>query len=261
CIAGLDGRFKRVNPAVVRTLGYSEEELLSRPFLDFVHPDDLERSTRVAEALCRGEEAVQFENRTMCRDGSSRWLEWNTQPLPEKGLVFCVARDVTDRRLAEDELHQAQRMVEASRDELRLLAKEQAALRRVATLVASGAEPPEVFAAVAEEARGVLGADGTMMVRLDPDGEATIVAHASTRPDAVTLGSRWKLEDMHALARVLRTGRAARSDNYRDAPGALAKVVHQLGVVSVVATPIVVDGRLWGALAIASLTEPLPPVT
>jgi signal transduction histidine kinase len=75
------------------------------------------------------------------------------------------------------------------------------------------------------------------------------------------LGSRWKLEDMHALACVLRTGRAARSDNYSDAPGALAKMVHQLGVVSVVATPIVVEGRLWGALAIASLTEPLPPDT
>jgi len=259
CIAGLDGFFKRVNPAVVRTLGYSEEELLSRPFLDFVHPDDLQRSVEVFEALCLGEKVVQFENRTMCRGGSFRWLQWNTQPLPEEGLFFCVARDVTDRRLAEEELREAQRMVEASRDELRLLAMEQAALRRVATLVASGAAPPEVFAAVAEEARGVLGADGTMMVRLDHDGEATIVAHASPMLGAIPVGSRWKLEDMHALARVLRTGRAARSDNYTDAPGALAKIVHQLGVGSVVATPIVVDGRRWGALAIASLTAPMPP--
>ena len=169
-----DGSLSYVSPSAREVLGYPDGAHNLLPVMDFVHPDDLERSTRVAEALCRGEEAVQFENRTMCRDGSSRWLEWNTQPLPEKGLVFCVARDVTDRRLAEDELHQAQRMVEASRDELRLLAKEQAALRRVATLVASGAEPPEVFAAVAEEARGVLGADGTMMVRLDPDGEGTI---------------------------------------------------------------------------------------
>ncbi|HEV7685630.1 MAG TPA: PAS domain S-box protein, partial [Acidimicrobiia bacterium] len=140
CIAGLDGYFRRVNPAVVLTLGYSEEELLSRPFLEYVHPDDLPRSIEVFEALRRGEEVVQFENRTMCRDGAFRWLQWNTQPLPGEGVFFCAARDVTDRRLAEDRLNEAQRMVEASRDELHFLAGEQAALRRVATLVAGGAE-------------------------------------------------------------------------------------------------------------------------
>jgi PAS domain S-box-containing protein len=261
CIAGLDGYFKRVNPAVVRTLGHSEEELLSRPFLDFVHPDDLEPSIEVVEALARGEDVVQFENRNMCRDGSFRWLQWNTQALPEEGLLFCAARDVTDRRRAEDELREAQRMVEASRDELRLLADEQAALRRVATLVASGAAPGEVFAAVTEEARGVLAADATIMARLDPDGEATVVARAGALPDGVALGSRWKVEQLYAVAAVLRTGRPARRDDYTDAPDPAANIVRQMGVFSAVATPIVVDGRLWGALAITSETGPLPADT
>jgi PAS domain S-box-containing protein len=261
CIAGPDGKFVRVNPAVVRTLGFSEEELVSRPFLDFTHPDDLEASIEVVEALARGEEVVQFENRTMCRDGSFRWLQWNTQSLCEEGLLFCAARDVTDRRRAEDDLREAQRMVEASRDELRLLADEQAALRRVATLVASGAEPAEVFAAVAEEARGVLGADGTLMVRLDSDGKATVVARAGGPPSEIPVGSRWKVEQLYAVAAVLRTGHAARCDDYTDAAGPLANSVRRLEVRSVVATPIVVDGRVWGALAIASQTGTLPAET
>ena len=74
-IAGLDGHYKRVNPAAVRALGYPEEELVSQAFLDFVHPDDLEPSIEVVEALARGEEVVQFEIRTMCRGGSFRWLQ------------------------------------------------------------------------------------------------------------------------------------------------------------------------------------------
>jgi PAS domain S-box-containing protein len=261
CLAGLDGKFIRVNPAVVRTLGYSEEELVSRPFLDFVHPDDLQASTEVVERLAGGEEIVQFENRTMCRDGSFRWLQWNTQPLRDECLLFCAARDVTERRRAECELRKAQSMVEASRDELRLLADEQAALRRVATLVASGAEPDEVFAAVAEEARGALGADGALMVRLDPGYDATVVARIGGPLDQLPVGSRWKIDQLFAVAAVLRTGRAARHDNYTGAAGPVAESLQRMGVVSVVATPIVVDGRLWGALAIGSLTEPLPADT
>jgi PAS domain S-box-containing protein len=260
CLAGSDGNIKRVNPAVVRTLGYAEEELVSRPFLAFIHPDDLEPSVEMFETLAGGEEVVQFENRVLCRDGSFRWLQWNTQPL-EEGVFYCAGRDVTDRRHADDELYEAQRLVEASRDELRLLADEQAALRRVATLVASGVAPAEVFAAVAEEARGVLDAEGTLMVRLDPDGEATVVALAGGPAGRLSVGSRWKVEQLYAVAAVLNTGRAARCDDYTDAPTPLANILHHMGVVSVAATPIVVDGRVWGALAAASRTGPLPSDT
>jgi PAS domain S-box-containing protein len=247
CIAGLDGYYKRVNPAAVRTLGYSEEELMSRPFLDFVHPADLGASIEVVEELARGEKVVQFENRIVCRDGSVRWLQWDTQALLEEGLLFCAARDVTDRRLAEDKLC--------------LLADEQAALRRVATLVASGAEPAQVFAAVAEEARGVLGADTTIMARHDPDDQATVVGRAGGLPDWIPLGSRWNLDQTYAVRTVLRTGRPARRDDYTDAPAPVADMLRKGGLRSSVATPIVVDGRLWGALAIASGTGPLPADT
>ena len=117
CVGGLDGYFKRVNPAFERTLGYSAAELLSRPFLDFVHPDDREATQRALSVLGDGRKVLYFENRYVRADGAVRWLQWNTRPMPEKGLVYAAARDVTDNRL---------------------LAQEQAALRRVATLVARG---------------------------------------------------------------------------------------------------------------------------
>src|SRR3954451_16221717 len=104
CIAGLDGHFKRVNPAFERTLGYTAQQLLSRPFLDFVHPDDRARTVEAMEVLERGEKLVQFENRYMCSDGSARWLQWSTRPMPDEGLMYAAARDVTDGRRAADEL-------------------------------------------------------------------------------------------------------------------------------------------------------------
>jgi PAS domain S-box-containing protein len=141
CIAGFDGYFKRVNPAFERTLGYSSQELLSRPFLELVHPDDLEASREAVAALARGDDRVGFESRVLSADGSVHWLQWNTRTMPARGVVYGVARDVTERRNAEAELREAQRMVEASRDASRLLADEQAALRRVATLVAREPSP------------------------------------------------------------------------------------------------------------------------
>ncbi|MDQ1502077.1 MAG: hypothetical protein QOI86_5417, partial [Actinomycetota bacterium] len=119
----------------------------------------------------------------------------------------------------------------------------------------------EDIAAVAEEARAVLGADGTLLARLDADGEATVVARTGGPLDQIPVGSRWKIEHLFAVAAVLRTARAARHDNYTGAPGPVAERLRRMGVRSVVATPISVDGRLWGALAIGSLTEPLPADT
>jgi PAS domain S-box-containing protein len=99
CIAGVDGYFKRVNPSWERTLGFDEEELLSRPYLDFVHPDDREETVRRAAGLARGQDVVSFENRYACKDGSYRWLYWNAAADPTAQRVYAIARDVTERRL------------------------------------------------------------------------------------------------------------------------------------------------------------------
>jgi PAS domain S-box-containing protein len=102
CIAGTDGHFKRLNPAFTTTLGWSEQELLSRPFLDFVHPDDRVKTTAELERLTYGMPTLSFENRYRCKDGSYRWLSWMAQPQPEAGLIFATARDVTASKQSED---------------------------------------------------------------------------------------------------------------------------------------------------------------
>ena len=106
CIADINtSTFTLVNPAFARALGYSEKELLGMPFLNFVHPDDLQPTLEViGEKLRRGEEVIGFENRYRRADGSYVWLSWVSHPLPDKGLTFAVARDETERRQAFDEL-------------------------------------------------------------------------------------------------------------------------------------------------------------
>ncbi|MDB4998009.1 MAG: hypothetical protein JWM74_5441 [Myxococcaceae bacterium] len=105
CIAGLDGRFKRVNPSWTRVLGWSAEELLARPVLDFVHPDDREAIVAGRRQLRDGQTLVGLTNRYVCKDGTYRWLEWRSIAAVERGLVYAAARDMTERRVAE-ELHE-----------------------------------------------------------------------------------------------------------------------------------------------------------
>jgi diguanylate cyclase len=106
CTAGTDGYFKRVNASFERVLGYSEEELLSRPYVDFVHPDDLERTVVEAAAVPDGRGAVQFQNRYLGKDGEVHWLEWTSTSLADEGLIYAVAREITDRKVLEQELEQ-----------------------------------------------------------------------------------------------------------------------------------------------------------
>lgn len=101
---GFDGRFKRVNPAFERVLGYRPNELVGRPFLDFVHPDDQEKTEREAASLSDGAKTVQFQNRYFAKDGEVLWLEWTSIPLLEEGLIYGVARDITERKALEQEL-------------------------------------------------------------------------------------------------------------------------------------------------------------
>jgi PAS domain S-box-containing protein len=247
-IAGLDGYFKRVNPAFERALGFTSQELLSRPLLELVHPGDRELTQRAMTALARGDEVVEVEIRFLCRDGSARWLQWNSRPVPKEGLIYGAARDVTDRRRAEDQVRQAQRLVEASRDELRVLADEQAALRRVATLVARGVSPHEVFDAVAAEVSGLLAAPRTRLLRYESDGTATIVAAHAAPGEEIPAVKHLTLEGESVTAKVLRTGAPARMDSYDEAPGSIAGLLTEFGFRSSAGAPIVVEGRLWGAI-------------
>lgn len=105
CIAGFDGYFKVLNPAWEKTLGWSTEELLSKPWLEFVHPDDKESTTEIKEVLVDGKPAYQFTNRYVTKDGSTKWLSWNSFPYPEENIMFGVARDITLSRQNEQQLN------------------------------------------------------------------------------------------------------------------------------------------------------------
>ena len=104
CIAGFDGYFQRVNPAFGKVLGYSDAELLARPFVEFVHPDDREKTNGELSKLAESRPCINFENRYRCRDGSYRWLSWTAMPQPGGRRIYAVASDVTDRKRIETEL-------------------------------------------------------------------------------------------------------------------------------------------------------------
>ena len=147
-----------------------------------------------------------------------------------------------------------------SRAGLARLAEEQAALRRVATLVAGGARPEVVFAAVANEVARLLSADLANVIRYESDDTVTIVASAG---DLFPVGSRWPLAGQSNLATLVsETGRAARLDNYGEATGPVAEDIREEGIRAAVGTPIIVEGRLWGLITAGSSREqPLPPNT
>jgi PAS domain S-box-containing protein len=104
CIAGFDGYFKRINPAWENTLGRPTSEMLSRPYFEFIHPDDLAVTLEEAKKIGEGGQSLSFENRFRCADGSYKWLLWNATPSADEKLIFAVARDITVRKKAERRL-------------------------------------------------------------------------------------------------------------------------------------------------------------
>lgn len=123
CVLGFDQHFRRLNPAWERTLGYTLAELMARPFIDFVHPDDRERTLAQNRQVRGGGQAVGFENRYRCRDGSYRWFLWNAVRDERDEVIYSVARDITARKELEEERE-------------RLLGELRAALAEVRTLQA-----------------------------------------------------------------------------------------------------------------------------
>ena len=252
---------RRLNPASERIFGYTKTEIQAKPYTELIHPDDRNRTRSLVEALARSGGTAQFENRCVRADGTVRWLEWSI--VAENGLLYGAARDVTDRRREQDRLREAQRMVEASHAEVSALAEQQAALRRVATLVARGVDPAQVYpAAVAELSRG-LGIDNVALLRYE-SGEALVLLAA--RDDSgltkMSIGERIPLDGDNVAAMILDTGAPARIDCFDGATRRTAERMRRLGLRSALGAPIIIDGRIWGALVIgSSQAEPMPPET
>jgi PAS domain S-box-containing protein len=121
CCLDFSGYFKKLNPAWERTLGFSRAELMSRPFIEFVHPDDRERTLNQNANVRGGDEALGFENRYLCKDGTYRWLHWNAVAHSPGQVIYSAARDVTARKAAEEEREQLVQRLQAALAEVRSL--------------------------------------------------------------------------------------------------------------------------------------------
>src|SRR5580698_10155384 len=114
CVAGFDGFFKNLNPSFEKTLGFTTKELMAKPYLEFIHPDDRPATVVEKDGLAEGKVTFAFENRYLRKDGSYKWLLWNAVSVPEQEVIYAVARDITERKRAEEALRD-------SREQLRLL--------------------------------------------------------------------------------------------------------------------------------------------
>ncbi len=131
CVADFDYHFTRLNPAWTRTVGYAIEELMKKPYLDFVHVEDRISTIKTAESLVSGSEVLAFENRYRCKDGSYKWLTWTATASLAERRIYAAARDITDRKLAEEalrryarDLEQAKRAEEENAERLKQLVEE-----------------------------------------------------------------------------------------------------------------------------------------
>ena len=121
CALDFNMHFRRLSPAWERTLGFTREELLSRPFIEFVHPDDRERTLKQNAQVRSGGQALSFENRYLCKDGSYRWLRWNAAPHSTEKVIYSVARDITESKRAEEEREQLVRELQTALAEVKTL--------------------------------------------------------------------------------------------------------------------------------------------
>ncbi|MFC2186289.1 PAS domain-containing protein [Fulvivirgaceae bacterium LMO-SS25] len=115
-IAGFDGYFKKINPALSKLLGYSKEELLSRPFTDFIHPEDINQTRTIISKALKGEVIYDFEVRYLKKNGEIVWITWTTTPKLSEGLLYAVGKDITERKSIELEILKANEQLKTAQD-------------------------------------------------------------------------------------------------------------------------------------------------
>ena len=256
CIITVDagGRVVELNPATETTFGYAAADMVGRELIELVVPPADRERQRAAfaryrdggEPRVRGGRVAAVAQRA---DGTEFPIDIAIRRPDAPGPpLFCVyVRDLTERRAAEEAL--------------RRLADEQAALRRVATAVATETDPRAVFGIVTEEVGRLLDAQSSNMVRYNDDGTMAVVGGWSAGGRrSVPVGSTVPMDGDTAAVRVYRSGRPARVDSYRDLTGRLAAQLRELGFKTAVAAPVVFGGGLWGAVIVSSVDpDPFPP--
>src|SRR5215204_4740476 len=168
----------------------------------------------------------------LCR-ASERWLQWSSRALPDERVVYAIARDVTESRR---------------------ITAEQAALRRAATLVAQGVPLDDIFSAVTQEAGMLLGGDYAGLARFDGEVVLTAAVWAASGSHPPVPPS-WPMQEGDPATTIAERRESARWDDWTDVPGPIAEFIRELGIQSTVGCPILVEGELWGALAVHSTRD------
>ncbi|MGZ4222707.1 MAG: GAF domain-containing protein [Solirubrobacteraceae bacterium] len=255
-VVDADGLITFANPAAIEALGYdSADELFGRnshETIHYRHPDGRPYPASECPMLlprATGETVTSELDWFFRRDGSMFPVSYVSVPIEMSGGRGAVVAftDIETRLDAEQSL----------RDREAGLAEQQAALRRVAALVASDAPSSDVFAAIAREVGGVLKLPLVQLSRYEPDGTATVIGAWSARPHPFQAGTNWPLDGATITSRVRETGRPARIDDLDGVPGVLAEAVRRSGIRCAAGAPIVVSGRVWGVMTGGS-TEHVP---
>jgi PAS domain S-box-containing protein len=259
-IADFAGTFKQLNPSWERTLGFSDQELTARPLLEFVHPDDREATGEQLEALRGGASITYFENRFASKGGGYRWLGWTAAPFAAEGLVYIFARDLTERRRAEEE------RVKLIREQTARAAAE-ASERRAAFLAEAGValtsslDYGETLAKLVDLAVPTM-ADWCIIDALDENGRARRLAVAHARPQDAALAEELKrfapvAEGRTPEARALRPGEPALlltdvRDRLRDVAEdeSHRALLERVGLRSMMIVPVVSRERTLGAMSL-----------
>ncbi|WP_156027684.1 GAF domain-containing protein [Candidatus Solirubrobacter pratensis] len=254
-----DGVIRFANPASATTLGYDgADELIGRPSHETIHykrPDGSPYPASECPMLLprtTGETVAIELDWFFRRDGSMFPVAYVSAALEMptgRGAVVAFS-DIEERQDSNQRL----------REREAALAHELASLRRVATLATAGAPSAQIFAAIVEEVAHVMHLPLVTAARYDHDGGSmTILAETSDRPHLFRVGTRWPLDGPSMARQVLLTGHATRVEDYTRLSGAIADGARESGIRGLAGAPIVVDGRVWGVMAAASITgEPLP---
>jgi PAS domain S-box-containing protein len=157
-IANTEGYFLRLNPAAETILGYPREELMAKRFLEFVHPDDLDRTREALSTLAFQQKVFSFENRYRCKDGTYRWLQWSSAPAGN--LIYAAARDITERKRTEEILQERE---EAARE----TAREASILAEIGRTVSSTLNIDQIYEAFAAEAQKIIAFDRIVISLFD----------------------------------------------------------------------------------------------
>jgi PAS domain S-box-containing protein len=257
CVYDESGRILLFNEACERATGFRREEVIGRDARELViPPEEREAFAEFLAYVIKAGSSLPQVGHWQTKDGGRRLIAWSNKPTVDDGRFTLVTTgiDLTDRSPQRSEEERALAGdPEAKLAEVGRLATEQRALRRVATLAASGTQPERVFTALSEECARVLEVNASAVFRYEDDGTSIVVArHNRDGIGSYAVGERLPADEHSAIGQVRAAGAPVRIDDWGGITGPTAEAMYRSGYRSSAAAPIVVAGELWGALAIAN---------